>query len=153
MAKSKVDSLTAEQRRELDEIVAACKKLFKSESVLFTTKGPENLTVRSRIGGGYSKRPYIGGAILCGCDAYLGKSGRVILVFQVSNADEVTGDMLIEMPLPEATTKLDGFPEFSRKLARERLFEEVPVGSHSPFSLPPAASKQVVSSNPLYGSW
>jgi hypothetical protein len=152
MFRSALDKLPAETREELESLASAITELFQRATWLFKLNAPEKLTIVSK-GGAFSKRPYIGEETFSGQRAYVGKTGKVILVF----ADVVDRSVSMEMPLAETMSKLDGFAKFSIELQALRenktMAESRKVAENLEHLAHVEAERARHSINPAFGSW
>lgn len=148
---SAFDKLPDEQKRELERNATNISDLFSANTYDFILKAPEKLTVLK--GGAYSKKPYIGEEEFTGVRAYVGKSGKVIVVFQ----DKDDSATQVEIPLNEMLTKLHGVSIFSNDLAElrdNRIMESARADGAKIESLAHEQAERVRQlNNPAFGSW
>lgn len=78
---------------------------------VFQLNQPATVTVRSKRGAGYTRRPQVGDEKFLYISGYVGKSGKLIAVMNRVGAE---ADYTIEMPFTEALICLNGFPLFIR---------------------------------------
>lgn len=148
---SAVDKLDPAQRASLEETAVAINELFLAGDYEFRLKSPEKLTVLR--GGAYSKKPYIGDEKFKGQRAYLGKSGKIILVF----SDLGESGVMMEMPLNDSLTRLGGMGDFSKKLQQHREDKTMGAARAEAKEIEHLAHVEAASArhleNPAYGSW
>lgn len=79
-----MSSLKPEEKSEIYS-EAARSLAAEQKGVVWTVSAPCTLTVKSRSDGRYKKKPFIGEEELTLIDAYVGKRGTPILVFEFSD--------------------------------------------------------------------
>lgn len=148
---SRLDTLTDDQKAELIRTAESISDLFLTNHYPFVLKAPGNLTVQK--GGAYSKKPYIGEEEFVGVRAYVGKSGKVIVVLR----DREDSSAFVEMPLAEMLTKLHGVSVFSNDLAELRENRVMESARAEGAKIESLAHEQAERArhldNPAFGSW
>lgn len=151
MKTAALDKLPVETRDALSDIAVSINELFLSAGWFFTLKAPEKLTIVR--GGSYSKRPFIGEERFKGQRAYVGKLGKVILVF----SDESDSTFQVEMSLQDAAMKLDCFPAFSLELQAYRENKTMTEARKTAEKIEHLAHTEAANArnsiNPIFGSW
>lgn len=148
---SALDRLDETERKRLESDAAAITKEFQNTLYVFKLKAPGSLTVK--IGDRYTKQPYIGDEQFEGDSAYVGKSGKVIVVFK----EREKHTTLMEMPLNECLTKLEGFPAFINTVSASRDDDDVAEIRAEADEIEEVAHVEArrdhFAENPAFGSW
>lgn len=148
---SAIDKLEPDQRAALEDTAKCITELFGKTEYQFVLKSPESLVVLRGVG--YSKKPYIGDDKFMGKRAYLGKSAKVILVFQ----DLADPGLLMEMPLNDTLTRLGGITTFTKDLQAYREDRDMAAARKEADELEHhahvAATQARHVENPKFGSW